>query len=548
MRHSFSKKLLLLPSWVWVILSGLAIGFGSQSYSAGFLWLLALFPLFLVFERICQSSRLSWKQKAGQIFLACYGAGAIGATISMPSLIHSIHVFGHLPWSVGWLIIFFVHGLETGLAFFALFGLPVLVIKKREGWDIPIRLSYFLLLEPFYPKFFPWSLGGFLFSEIPWISQTADLIGSEGLGIYGMGSNLLLLMLWRQTITPSPSHKKLGLRFAGIYALLLMLGIAYGGWRTIELRPHLSEGKPLHIAAIQPNFSLQRLASNPNLAFSKRKQNLEALLQDSRQALAKFPQDSSFPKLVVWPESVYPSPYFKDPFGRRLVENFAKEQQTSILLTTIDWEKTPDGQRIYGISVLIGEDGKPQGRYNKIYLMPFGEFIPGSELFPTYHRWLKKQFPMISEFTRGEEFTVYQLSETHRLSGGICYDAFSSEIFRNMVRNGAELVVNLSNLAWFGKTNASAQMALMNRWHAIENRVPFLSISNNGETMFLNPLGETISETLRLFEQGSLPETILLQRHFSFYREYQEWLQGGILVLLLVTIILGHWRGRVFDP
>ncbi|MBF0279804.1 MAG: apolipoprotein N-acyltransferase [SAR324 cluster bacterium] len=544
MPPAYIKKLLRIPAWGWGVLSGLAIGFGSQAENTGFFWLFALFPLFLLFDRF---SSFSLKKKVTQTFLTCYGVGAIGATISAPYMIHSINVFGHLPWGVAVFITFFVFGLEAGLTFFVLFGIPTLVIKRIDGWDIPVRLFYFLLLEPFYPKFFPWSLGGLTFSEVSWIAQTADLVGSWGLGLYAAGCNFLLLMVWRQKTNPSHAQKKLGLHLTKLFSLLLILGIVYGGWRGTQLQAQILEGEFLQIAAIQPNFSLQQLASNPDLAFSKRKRNIRSLLQDSKQALAKFPNNSKIPKLVVWPESVYPFPFFKDQQGRRFVENFAREEQSSILLSTIDWENTEDGdQQIYGISVLIGEDGKVKGRYNKIYLMPFGEFIPGAEIFPAYHRWIKNMVPMISEFTAGKEYTVYQIANNLRFSGAICFDAFSSEIFRNMVRNGAELIVNLSNLAWFGKTNASAHMELMNRWHAIENRVPFLYISNNGETMFLNPMGVKMSKSLDLFVQGSLSETIPLQRHYSFFREHKEWLQGGVLILLLLTAILGQWQGKIF--
>lgn len=541
------NKLAQTPSTIWVIFAGIATGFGCRAGATGFLWLIALFPLFIVFDRICHNSQLSWKQKFGRIGLACWLVGSLCASIAVPFMTHAIHVFGHLPKVVAIFITVFLYGWELALAFLILFGLPLLAMKRWEGWDIPVRIMFFLVIEPVYPKFFPWSVGKFVFSQVPWIAQSADLVGSSALGGFALGSNCLLLMLWRQKLRPSASQQFQILPFGTIYAILLILGVGYGGWRTTQIQAELAQGEPFHIAAIQPNFSLQQLASNPSLAFSKRQNNIQALLQDSEQALARLPKVSSIPRLTVWPESVYPFAYFKDPSGRQLVEQFAQEHNTAVLLTSVDWDYTESGHRqFYGVSLLVGADGTLKGRYNKIYLMPFGEFIPGADLFPAYRQWLRELVPNISEFVPGKEFTVFQLSDTVQFSGAICFDAFSAKIMRKMVQNGAKLIVNLSNLAWFGKTNASQHMELILRWHAIENRVPFLYISNNGETMFLNFLGENSSPTVGLFEQGSLSETLLLKTHFSFYREYQEWTHASMVILLLMAIILGQKRGKIF--
>jgi apolipoprotein N-acyltransferase len=85
------------------------------------------------------------------------------------------------------------------------------------------------------------------------------------------------------------------------------------------------------------------------------------------------------------------------------------------------------------------------------------------------------------------------------------------------------------------------------RWKAIEYRIPVLLVSNNGRSVFINALGENVSERLGLFNKGSLSHTIFLKRHFSLYREY-TWLVHIIFALFLtVAIILGHNKGRIFQ-
>jgi apolipoprotein N-acyltransferase len=153
----------------------------------------------------------------------------------------------------------------------------------------------------------------------------------------------------------------------------------------------------------------------------------------------------------------------------------------------------------------------------------------------------------MSEFAQGQEYTVFPLSETNQLSAPICFDIFNPEVLRGMVRNGSKLVVNLSNLAWFGRTTASDNMVAVLRWRAIENRVPVVFASNNGESVVIGANGKNMSQQLGLFEEGALSSTLLLQSQFSFYREYAEWVWGGFLFIFFMLGIQAHFRGKIFQ-
>ena len=527
------------------LISGVMLGLNAPGFGTHWLGLISLFPLIFTLEKLHAEDALSFRKRALLFFGICWLAGGIAASIGGYWITNSTHVFGHLPWPAALMITAVGYGLEVGFQLFVYFAIPLLLIPKLNNWDLPLRLAFVLALDPWYPRLIHWNYGALTFSEFPWIEQLADIIGSSGLLLYSAGF-AFLLSGWLRWKSGKLSYKKI-LQASFLYLLLWIIGLSYGAWRTQNLETKFTEpnskSSKLTVLVIQPNFSLQDLASNPQLAHSKRQQNLESLLTDSRKALAELPQNTSTEKLLVWPESVFPDAYFKSKNSRLKVSAFAEEHQTNILFTTVDWERTQTGHKFYGVSVLVGKKGEVLGRYNKIFLIPFGEMIPFSDWFPGIAAWLRKNIANMSEFDRGTEYTVFPLAEDIQLSAPICFDIFNPKVMRGMVLNGSNLVLNLSNLAWFGRTTASDNMVATLRWRAIENRVPVVFASNNGESLFIAANGKNMSQQLGLFEEGTLTSTVQLQHQFSFYREYAEWVWAGFIFLFLLLMIPAL-RGR----
>ncbi|UCG58610.1 MAG: apolipoprotein N-acyltransferase, partial [Phycisphaerales bacterium] len=425
--------------------------------------MISLLPLFLVMDRIGANRKSGWKRRLGHVLIACWATGVVAALIAVPWLTYAARVFGGFSRPIALVITGLGYGSEVALVLFICFGVPVLFIRRRGCWEILVRLSFFLMVEPFCPRIFDWSFGGMTFTQFPWLSQMADVVGSARLGMYSIGCSLLLLLIWRWKVEQLPVPVKTIRRLVASYLILWAVGLSYGAWRTQSLQNRSETGSPLHVAALQPNLSFQQLARSAS-DYSAREAGVRRLLADSANALSSFPADSPVPRLVVWPESTYPSPYFKEAALRPLVEDFARRHRTSVLLHSIDWDQTHQGRKYYGVALLIGPDGSVKGRYNKIFRIPFGEYIPGAELFPAYANWLREHVSNLSEFEKGREFTVFQLSDDLRFSAPICFDVFSSTIVRNMSRNGAELAINLCNLIWFGRTTAADHLQMTVRW------------------------------------------------------------------------------------
>ena len=527
--NSFKTK-----AWWAIPSSGILIGLNAPGFGTQWIGFLALIPLLLVLEKTFSDPLHSTKRKLLQTLVFCWLAAGLGSSIGAYWITHSAHVFGHLPWLGATGVTFIGYGFEVGLLLWLSLAGPLVFIRHDHLWGLPLRIFWFVVVDANAPRLIDWNFGGLTLSGFPLVEQSADLIGSSGLSLFMVSSNLLLVA-WSSSKTRRNSFKILT-RLSLIYMFLFLAAAGYGYLKKTTLKKSSSENsfQKVWIGAVQPNFSLQDLASNPELAHSERKQNLGLLLEDSENLLKDYPVESGLPKLIVWPESVFPDPFFKKDGSRKRVQEWARKHQTSILLASIDWEMDENGQRFFGISVMVGPDGKIIGRYNKMFLIPFGETLPFADWFPEIANWLRKKIHNMSQFERGTEYTVFELNQGLKVSASICFDIFSREIVRNMTRNGAGFIANLSNLAWFGKTTATQSMETFIRWRAIENRVPVLFATNNGSSILIGPDGQPLSPRLELFEAGHLGETVLVGSHYSFYREHSEIVQISFILLMLV--------------
>ena len=336
--------------WIGSLISGILLGLSAPGFGTNWVGILAFFPLLAILDQLHKNRLFSLQKRAGLFFAVCWFSGSIAASIGGYWITSSINVFGHIPWFAALLITAVGYGLEVGLQLFVYFGIPLLFIRQRSGWDLIVRLAFVLALDPWYPRLIQWNYGGLTFSKFPWLEQAADILGASGLLLYSAGFSFLLLYWWRWESEGTGNRKSL-FKASTIYLILWVFGLGYGAWRTQDLVIQNSKldsassvniqnlvpnfPAKLTVMVIQPNFSLQELASNPELAHSKRQQNFAGLLEDSLKALEQLPENTTTPKLLIWPESVYPDPFFKVAASREKVLSFAEANQTSILLATV---------------------------------------------------------------------------------------------------------------------------------------------------------------------------------------------------------------------
>jgi len=209
------------------------LGLNAPGLGTHWLGLISLFPLIYTLDQIHKEEDLSFRKRALLFFGICWLTGGIAASIGSYWITNSIHVFGHVPWPVALMITGVGYGLEVGFQLFVYFGIPLLLIRKLNNWDLPLRLAFILALDPWYPRLIHWNYGGLTFSEFPWIEQLADIIGSSGLLLFSSGLAFLLIG-WLRWKSGKIRHKKI-LQASILYLLLWIIGLSYGAWRTYNL-------------------------------------------------------------------------------------------------------------------------------------------------------------------------------------------------------------------------------------------------------------------------------------------------------------------------
>lgn len=242
------------------------------------------------------------------------------------------------------------------------------------------------------------------------------------------------------------------------------------------------------------------------------------------------------PGLILWPEVPAPLYYYDDAEFRDRVNALARLTRTPILIGTV--ARTEKGAPLNS-ALLISPDGHAAGRYDKLNLVPFGEYIP----FP-FSGMLATIASEAGEFVPGRDIVVFETAAGHGVGAFICYEsAFPSEV-RRFTAAGANVLVNLTNDGYFGGGAAREQHLNLARMRAAENRRWVLRATNDGITASIDPAGRVV-KTFPSYKvmSGRLPYTP--KEELTFYVRFGDlfaWSCAGIAVLLLIMSQVPSYR------
>jgi apolipoprotein N-acyltransferase len=214
--------------------------------------------------------------------------------------------------------------------------------------------------------------------------------------------------------------------------------------------------------------------------------------------------------------------------------NFAKEIKTPLLLGAVT---SRDGL-YYNSAVLVSKEAKLLKRYDKLHLVPFGEYIPLRKILG----FLETVVP-IGDFTAGGDYTIFTLPT--RFSVLICFEDLFPEISRGFVKRGADFLINITNDAWFQKTSSPYQHLAASVLRAVENRAFLVRSANTGISGFIAPSGKIISLVQdkmgrNIFINGYSTQEMLapLEKNLSFYTRFGDmFILACFLFVLLYSIL-----------
>lgn len=391
---------------------------------------------------------------------------------------------------------------------FALIAGPLL----GRTWAVPGLAALWVGIEGSHQFiFFTWTQLGnaSLDFAVPQVLRLAPWTGIYGPSlVFALANAAVAVALARRSVRPFIALAPL----LGVF-LLPPLPRSDGGSETARL--------------VQPNVHPDLLKTN--WLAENGTDHLAKMLEMSR---APVSAGADKPSLVVWPEYPVPAYYFDDPRSRAFFERVAREAGAAFIFNTISFEDG-DRSRPRNSSVTLDGAGKRLSDYSKIHLVPFGEFVP----WP-FHFFVEKVTLQAGTFRPGSQITV-AVADGHGIGTFICYESVFARSIRKFTAAGSELLVNISNDSWYGRSAAREQHLLVARMRAVENGRWILRATNDGVTSAIGPSGRT-EASLPSYEEGAIDVRFDFRSERTAFVRFGEWLwwmclAGAALAALQVS-------------
>jgi apolipoprotein N-acyltransferase len=413
------------------------------------------------------------------------------------------------------------------------------VARRSAGWALVVAPFLWVAMElarTYLVTGFPWNLLGYAV-QASGLRQIASVTGVYGLSFLPIATSALLAWLLLAT------RRRWAWGTLACWVVLLLLG-------QRELKPPPEAvGRELAFL-VQPNVPLDERALEAWTPWRDPAQ-LQRLVNLSVAAVDGFPKTSETrpaegvramaePPLLIWAENPAPFYFTRDPIFRSALENMARQAHAFVIANTvIPVDKA--GNSITNSAITLDPEGREVSRYDKIHLVPFGEYVP-AWAFPGL---VDKITSEVGNFVPGSGYRIAQ-TPVGGIGVFICYEAIFPQLVRRLVAAGAGVLVNISNDAWYGDSAAAYQHLEMARLRAIENRRYLLRATDDGVTTLIDPYGRVL-ERLPRYRQMVLPARYNFETRQTFYTAHGDvfaWLCVVITTLTLAGLSLRHPDGN----
>ena len=482
--------------WLWALLSGTLLALSFPGFELDWLSWFALIPLFFVLER-------------GGYWLNLW-YGLLGGMAFFGTLLHWLYTLKE--WTGPEILLIYLLLIIYLSLYWGGFGAAYTLLRRRlrtfpRALAVPALWVLLELARASGRLGFSWGDLGYALYRRTELVQLTSITGVWGLSFTVVWVNYLLFLTvrgrdWRP--------------FVGailVWALLFQLGSA--------ALHRIPEGRELHLAIVQPNIPQERKGSPADI---------EVLLSKYQGLLAQV--DVARVDLVVLPESILPAYLLRQPEYLEPFSEFAEQNGIHLLFGTIDYREG----KFYNTAALLPPQGEVLAEYDKVQLVPFStEYVPFRERLERWGlgRLLEQLAP--AELTPGEGFFPLE-SALGKIATPICFESTFSHVSRGFVRNGAEILITVTNDAWFDRSLALPQHFSFGVLRAVETGRWFVQAANTGISGVISPGGEIIARS-GIEEEEILYGRVELLEGETFYARFGDWLPYLGLVYLVAVLI-----------
>ncbi|MFC1859671.1 apolipoprotein N-acyltransferase [Thermodesulfobacteriota bacterium] len=505
---------------IFAILSGLLLTGAFPKIGLGWLAWFALVPLLVAIKYL----------PPGKSFVVGFVSGFVHYFTLLYWVVYTMQTYGNLPLILSLFILIllsaflalFVASFSLMLAGFSTtpavyFGLtPVLWVSSE-------------ILRSFLFSGFPWELIGYSQYQNLHIIQISDIFGVYGVSfILTLANGVVVLIITYVSdrdfrVTGISKILTAGCTFACL--LVLFFAWVYGNGRIHSIDNEIVLSPAASVSIVQGNID-QAHKWDPEFQFA----TVEKYIKLS-QVAASHQTD-----LIVWPETATPFYFLNNLRLSGVIINGIGSAEADFLIGSPSFSRTESGTAHYNSAYLINSGGEVYGKYDKAHLVPFGEYVPFKKWLP----FIGKMVEAVGDFSAGQKGNTIDWRQ-YKLGVQICYEIIFPNLSRALVRNDADLLINITNDAWYGPSSAPYQHFSMAIFRAVENRRALVRSANTGISGFIDPVGRIMVST-PIFEDRVETSTVPILKTRTFYTRFGDLFAYACLVVSLGFILSGAIR------
>jgi len=498
-------------------ISGLALAAAFPKVDLGLLAWVAFVPLLYAIR----------DESTGRLFLYAWLQGFVCNIASVYWIAITLHSFTSLRIDLAitpMLLLAAIIALYGAIAFaFAdftavRFRIPIVV-------TLPIAWTALEWVRTYFPIGFPWNLLGYTAYRNLQLIQFAELTGVYGISALIIFANVVVYVVAFQVYSRRTQAVSLG-----ALTFLMAAAFVFGSIRVRGLQNAQGEAS-LNVAMVQGDIP-QSLKWDPKFL----KSSFDVYADQSRSAARRGAD------LIVWPEAAaafffqpderYPAAFAEDARYRQQLLALAVETADPILFGAPALGVEDGRVGFYNRAYLVSGRGEVIAWYDKIQLVPFGEYVPLRSLFGYFVNRVVAGF---GDMFAGSKQTVFTVKDA-KLGVLICYESIFPDLARSVVNDGADILINITNDAWYGESSAPYQLLAMAAMRAVETKVPLVRVANTGISAVIQPTGAITAPT-PLFVRGTETELVYWRRERTVYTRVGDLFAEACLILTLAGFL-----------